>query len=182
MSSNNAWSFTYTLVKSVLKISRISVDVLSISPQTRLAGSVSGSFFIKLSHLEIESSKSFCNSATPFPSETVLMITPKFLGLILSIIFFKRLRSVLLLIFLEMEITLEKGTSTVYLPAIERSELNLGPLVEMGSLAICTGTSKFLLTTSEIFPALLISASNLKLSNKVPCVPLRLIFVSFIRD
>jgi hypothetical protein len=88
----------------------------------------------------------------------------------------------LLFIFFEMEITFEKGTSTVYLPAIERSELNLGPFVEMGSLAICTGTSKFLLTTSEIFPALLMSASNLKLPNKVPGVPLRLIFVSFIRD
>ncbi|MNY07155.1 hypothetical protein D3C86_1399440 [compost metagenome] len=111
------------------------------------------------------------------------MITPKFLGLILSIIFFRRLRSVLLLIFLEIEITLEKGTNTIYLPAIERSELKRGPFVEIGSLAICTGKTRFLLTTSDILPALLMSSSNLKLSNSVPLTePLRLIFVSFIKD
>ncbi|MCY1531927.1 hypothetical protein D9M68_671670 [compost metagenome] len=112
------------------------VEVRSISPHTLLEGSASGSFFIKLSHLDTESNKSFCNSATPLPSDTVLIITPKFLGLILSIIFLRRLRSVLLLIFLETEITLEKGTRTIYLPAIERSELSRGPLVEIGSLAI----------------------------------------------
>ncbi|MNI87467.1 hypothetical protein D3C85_1492140 [compost metagenome] len=78
---------------------------------------------------------------------------------------------------------LENGTSTTYLPAIDRSELKRGPLVEIGSLAICTGRSMFLLSTSEILPALLISASSFKLSNNVPVTePLRLILVSLIKD
>src|SRR6202012_5515206 len=105
-----------------LRISRSKVDVRSISPNTFLDGSIEGRRVINDSHLDTRSSRSFCSSATPFPSETVRIITPKCFGLMLSTILRKRLRSVLLFIFLEMEVTSEKGTNTTYRPAIDISE------------------------------------------------------------
>ncbi|MNI29089.1 hypothetical protein D3C73_828940 [compost metagenome] len=139
------------------------MDARSISPRTFCGGSALRRRLVNSSHFEIRSNKSRCSSSTPFPSETVRIITPKLAGLIPSTIFLRRLRSLLPLIRLEMETVLEKGTKTTKRPAIERSELRRGPFVEMGSLAICTGTSIFLLKTSEILPALSISFSSFKL-------------------
>jgi len=51
---------------------------------------------------------------------------------------FKRSFSLGSSIFCETEILSEKGTKTKNLPAIDSSELNLGPLVEIGSFTICT--------------------------------------------
>ena len=78
--------------------------------------------------------KSFSNSAIFFSFSTVLMITPKPLGLNSSISFFNLSRSFPLFIFCETEIRLDKGIKTKNLPAKESSELILGPLVEIGSL------------------------------------------------
>jgi hypothetical protein len=48
---------------------------------------------------------------------------------------------------------------TMFLPAMVISEHNLGPLDEMGSLAICTSTVSPELSTSAILPCLSISGS-----------------------
>ena len=124
-----------------LKYRVIRVDVRSISPSAFFAGSIDGRRVMNDSHFDIKSSRSFCISATPLPSDTVRIITPKCFGLILSTILRRRLRSVLLFIFFEIEITSENGTNTTYRPAIDISELKRGPFVEIGSLAICTGIS-----------------------------------------
>ena len=50
-----------------------------------------------------------------------------------------------------------KGINTIYLPAKESSEVNRGPLVDIGSLAICTNTSCPALRTSLILPFFSIS-------------------------
>ena len=81
-------------------------------------------------------SKSRSNSATFLPSATVLRIIPNPFGLILLANFFSLSFSFGSAIRDETEIRLEKGTSTIYLPAIESSELNRGPLDEIGSFTI----------------------------------------------
>ena len=81
------------------------------------------------------------SSATRFPSATVRTITPKFFGLILISNCLRRARSSLDLIFCDTETLSLKGISTRYLPANEISEVRRGPLVEIGSLTICTTTS-----------------------------------------
>ena len=63
----------------------------------------------------------------------------------------------------EIEILSEKGINTMFLPAMEISEVSLGPLVEMGSLAICTRMYCPCLRISLIFPCLLISERRLNL-------------------
>src|SRR5690606_41723743 len=105
------------------------VEALSNSPNTFCGGSAVLRRLVNNSHFEIRSSKSFWSSSTPLPSETVRIITPKLAGLILSTIFLSLLLSALPLIFLEIDTALEKGTKTTKRPAIDKSELNLGPLV-----------------------------------------------------
>ena len=137
------------------------VEVRSISPSTFLVGSATSSRLLNFSHFSIRSVISFSSSATPLPSDTVRIITPKLGGLMPSTIFLRRLRSLLDFIFFEMETTSENGTNTTKRPAMDRSELRRGPLVEMGSFAICTGKSMFRESISEILPDLFISFLSL---------------------
>ena len=108
--------------------------------------------------------KSASSSATFFPSATVRTITPKFLGTILLIKFFNLSFSLADFNFCEIEILLEKGSKTIYLPAKDISEISLGPLVDIGSLETCTKTSSFFFNKSSIFPSLGILGSALILS------------------
>ena len=87
-------------------------------------------------HLFSKFCKSLSNSATFLPSATVRMITPNPFGLMLFTSLFKRSFSSLLSIFCETDTRSEKGTITKYRPAMDNSELILGPLVEMGSFTI----------------------------------------------
>ena len=93
-------------------------------------------------HMVFQRSNEFCkslsNSATFLPSATVLKITPKPFGLMLFTNLFNRSFSFESSIFCETEILSEKGTNTKNLPAIDSSELNLGPFVDIGSFTICT--------------------------------------------
>ncbi len=91
-------------------------------------------------HIAVQRSIRFCkslsSSATFLPSATVLIITPNPFGFMLVIKRFNLSFSSLLSIFCETETRSENGTSTIYLPAMESSELIRGPLVEMGSFTI----------------------------------------------
>jgi len=123
-------------LKDSLSRSRNKADVRSISLMIFCGGLASESFFITISHFAIRDFKSASRSATNFPSATVRMIMPKFLGRMLVTKRLSRLRSSWLLIFCETEIRLENGTNTRYLPANEISEVTRGPFVDMGSFAI----------------------------------------------
>ena len=126
------------LVKSAFNKSlRIEVVVLS-SPNTRFGGCAPLILACIVLHLSIKLLRSDSKSAVDLCSATVLMMTPKFLGLIRSIKSFNRSFSSKSLIFWLTEILSEKGTNTRYLPAKVISEHNRGPLVEIGSLATCT--------------------------------------------
>ena len=63
-------------------------------------------------------------------------MTLKFFGLMLMISWRRRERSAFDLILVETDTLSEKGMSTMKRPANESSEVNRGPFVEMGSLAI----------------------------------------------
>ena len=66
------------------------------------------------------------------------------------------------MIFWEIEILLENGAKTKYRPAKVISEDNLGPFVEIGSLATCTKIDCEEDKTASILPFLSSSFSNLK--------------------
>ena len=68
------------------------------------------------------------------------MITPNPLGLILFTSLISLSFSSLLAIFWDTETLSEKGTMTRKRPAMESSELILGPFVDMGSFTICTSS------------------------------------------
>jgi hypothetical protein len=70
------------------------------------------------------------------PCATVLTITPKPFGVILFTNLFNLSFSFESSIFCEIEILFENGTRTKNLPAIDNSEVTLGPLVEIGSFTI----------------------------------------------
>ena len=67
---------------------------------------------------------------------TVLIITPNPWGFILLTSCFNLFCSSGSSIFWEIETLSEKGINIIYLPAIEISVVNLGPLVEIGSFEI----------------------------------------------
>ena len=79
---------------------------------------------------------SLSSSATFLPSATVLIITPKPLGLILSINLFNLFFSSVLFSFWEIDTLSENGMRTIYLPAKDSSDDTLGPLEEMASFEI----------------------------------------------
>ncbi len=135
-------------------------------------------------HIAVQRPNKFCkslsSSATFLPSATVRTIIPKPCGVMLFTRRFNRSFSALFSIFCEIEILSEKGTKTIYLPAIESSELILGPLVDIGSLAICTNIDWFDFKTSLILPSLSISFSNGNLLRlKSFSLPVLTLFVNF---
>ncbi len=80
-----------------------------------------------------------CSISLSFASiAAVRMITPKFFGNTFAAIPFKRFFSSLARIFFDKNTFDENGTKTTLRPASEISAVNLGPLVEIASLAICT--------------------------------------------
>ena len=105
------------------------------------------------------------SSATFFPSANVLIITPNPCGFILLISCFNRFCSFGFSIFCEIDILSEKGINIIYLPAIEISVVNLGPLVEIGSFEICVKISSPVLRASLIPPSLFRFGSFLKFFN-----------------
>src|SRR5690606_27695948 len=104
---------------------------------------------------------SLSSSATSFPAATVRMIMPKFSGFIDDSKRVNRFLSALSVIFLEILTVLENGTNMIYLPAIDNSQDNRGPLVEIGSFTTCTISCWFLVSTWLSFPSLSISGSSL---------------------
>ncbi len=122
--------------KDGLKISLKIATVLAVSSYI-----IEGDF--ALSILDILSSQRFTktlssasSSATRFPTALVLTITPKFLGFMLCRSCLSRARSSRDLIFCDTDTLSVSGIKMRNLPAKDISEVNLGPLVEIGSLAI----------------------------------------------
>ena len=97
--------------------------------------------FLIFLHIAIHLPKRFCkslsNSATFLPFATVLIITPKPLGAILLTSLLSLSFSFGSSIFCDIEILVENGTKTKNLPAIDNSDVTLGPFVEIGSFTIC---------------------------------------------
>ena len=104
------------------------------------------------------SRKSRIGSATFLFSAAVLTTTPKFFGRMDSISLNSLSRSSVEPIFLEMAMVLLNGVSTINLPGTVISHESRWPLVEMGSLTICTRSKCFFSRTWETFPFLLISS------------------------
>ena len=77
----------------------------------------------------------------------------------------RRLFSSLDLIFVLTETLSWNGMSTMNLPGRERSHVSRGPLVLMGSLAICTRISCPTVRASTTVSSLLMSGSRLKCSS-----------------
>ena len=120
------------------------------------------------------------SSATRFPSATVRTITPKFFGLMLINNCLRRARSSLDLIFCETETLSLKGINTRYLPANESSEVNLGPLVEIGSFTICTTTSCPTFNVLATVPSLSRSGSRVALEMELSFfLSLKVCFTNF---
>ena len=149
-------------------ISRRITLVRSISPKISLGGSISRRCLNAVSKRSTSSVNSLSNNSAFLPSATVLTITPKFLGRILSISLFKRFRSSTDFIFCDTDTFSEKGIRTRWRPAILNSEVKRGPLVEIGSFATCTATYWPTESTSPIFPFLLISGSSFNLATGIP--------------
>ncbi len=66
------------------------------------------------------------------------------------------------LIFLDMLTELIKGISTIKRPGNEMSQDNRWPLVEIGSLVICTSSGTLFDIVLAILPVFCVSGSNLK--------------------
>ncbi len=103
---------------------------------------------------------SWLSSATDFPSAEVRMITPKFFGRMLSTRWRRRSFSAVVLIFWEMEILVENGIRTRYRPVNEISVVRRGPFDEIGSLTICTISSRPHVSWSVTVPCLSMSGSS----------------------
>lgn len=142
-----------------MNISRSKATVRAVYSYT-IDGTFSfGTLTMFSSHRFTNVFNSWSSSATRLPSEEVRTITLKFFGLILWISCRKRARSSLDLIFVETETLSANGINTIYLPAKDSSEVNRGPFVEIGSLAICTNTSCPTFSTLLILPSFSISGS-----------------------
>ena len=112
------------------------------------------SFRMASYHLSNSASNSVESSSTVLSSATVRTITPKPSGLKRIMAWRRRLRSLDFFIFVDTETLFPKGNSTIYRPAKDISAERRGPLVDMGSLMICTSTSSPALSTSPICPSL----------------------------
>ena len=82
---------------------------------------------------------------------------PKFLGFMLSMSLRNRVFSAWSFIFCDTEMRSLKGVSTMKRPVKVISVVSRGPLVEMGSLAICTRISCPCSSTSLTVPCLFVS-------------------------
>ncbi len=120
-------------------------------------------------HVSTKAERSSWSSAVFFPSAAVRTITPKFFGLMASMIFCNRFRSSAECIFLETATILLKGVITTNRPGNDISQLNLGPFAAMGSFNIWTRILGLPPSTSLIFPVFTISDSVLNFSkSRVP--------------
>ena len=79
--------------------------------------------------------------------------------------FFSLFCSAASVIFCETDTLSENGSNTIYLPASDISVVNLGPLVDIGSLAICAKIRSPPFIASLILPSLLRLVSFLKCFN-----------------
>ena len=139
-------------------------------------------FFDRSSHFNIRDFKSCIRSAAFLFSAAVLMIMPKFLGLMLSVSLRIRFRSFAVLIFLDTLIWFWKGHRTKNLPGIETSAETLAPLVEMGSFSTWTINWSPFLTRFSIWSVLTVSSSKRKSFSSGFLNPLFLvIWVYFLR-
>ena len=125
-----------------LNKSRSMATVRLVSSKT-MAGSLEAFWALMKvsSHLLSRTLSSESSSATRFPSATVRTMTPKFLGLMLCMSCFNRARSSADLILEDTDTLSWKGISTRNRPGKDSSHVRRGPLVEMGSLTICTNIS-----------------------------------------
>ena len=153
MSGSLTWMFSNEGLKTSRSMPTMRLSSSNMSDGTGAFWALSRALFQQPSRVL----SSLLSSAAPLPSADVRTMTPKFFGLMLSISRRSLTFSSVDFIFCDIEILSLKGISTIKRPVNVISVVRRGPFDDMGSLTICTSSSRPASRRSTIEPCLSMS-------------------------